>query len=162
MLRLQPFEVVDLVPLVGLIGRRGFDHLSPSIWLLVSPISFLLFFLLFFSKASAWLLQSMNQGAGGTHICFRQGCKLDPPAIFDDGSTTAVQVDDTVPTFVHSELPRGYNEDTPFHACHMRRAIHMTAHYQALFDIFECQAGERSAVGRGDRHIDDTMAEVCE
>ena len=104
----------------------------------------------------------MNRGAVGTHICFRQGCEFDALAIFDDGSATAVQVDYTVPTFMHSELPRGHNEDAPFHTGHMSRAIHMTAHDQALFDVFECQARKRLSVGRGDRHIDNTTAEACE
>lgn len=79
----------------------------------------------------------MDQEAVGTHICFRQGRELDPLAVFDDGSTTAVQVDDTIPTFVHSELPRGHNEDTAFHTGHMSRTVYMTTHYQALFDVFE-------------------------
>lgn len=72
---------------------------------------------------------SMDQEAVGTHVSFRQRREFDPLAIFDDGSTTAVQIDYTVPTFVHSELPRRHDENTAFHTCHMSRTVHMAAHY---------------------------------
>lgn len=140
LVRLQPLEIVDLVPEV-LVSLLSIGHLS-------------------------LLARSLFPGSKVcTYIDLRQRREPHSKTVLNDRVTTRPQIEIHIPTLVDADLARRNDYDTVSHTRDKRRPAHPSSDDQALIDIIQRQARERLCCRVNERrngHVDDAALQSRE